>query len=176
MEFNFSEQLEQDTKAYNIQRSEYFKFKEGDNNFRVLSPFAVLARHQLGPKQSVVCYGQDEGCPFHGENEKELRVKWWLWIHDLSDDKIKIAEMPYTVIQALGQLQKSEDYSFDTLPMPYTVNVKAENAGQKDVKYTILPARKNSETPEHILNEFASQKSIEDIVEAVKQKAKEKVY
>ena len=173
MSFNFNEQLEQDAKQYNVQRSEYFKFQEGDNNIRVLSPSAVLARHQLGVKQSAICYGKDEGCPYHGENEIEIRVKWWMWIHDLRDNKVKIAEMPYTIVKALGQFQQSEEYGFQDLPIPYIINITAEKAGTKEVKYTILPARQNSSIPADIERDYLNKKPIDDIVEAVKNKAKE---
>src|SRR3990167_3939290 len=172
MNFNFNTQLEQDSKEYNVQRSEYFKFQEGDNNIRVLSPSVVLARHQLGIKQASICYGKDEGCIYHGDNDKELRIKWWMWIHDLKDDKVKIAEMPYTIVKALGQFQQSEEYGFTDLPVPYIINIKAENAGTKEVKYTILPARQNSEVSAKVSEEYLNKKPIEDVVEAVKNKAK----
>lgn len=172
---NFGEQLEKDAKEHGVAsgKADFFRFEEGSNKVRILSVWSVIAQHFMGKKSKpAVCYGIDEGCPHHGEDTSPAQVKWLLWLLDYKDSKIKLAQLPYTVIQAIGELQKTEEYGFEEVPMPYDIDIKAKNAGTKEVEYTVIPARQNSELDEKVLFEFESKKSPDDIVSAMKEKAK----
>ena len=50
--------------------------------------------------------------------------------------------MPTTIKKMIGALQKDEDYSFDSVPMPYDITINATNAGSKEVTYAVMPSPK----------------------------------
>src|SRR3990167_9694116 len=152
MNYDFESQLKEDEKKYNISsKGEYFQFAEGDNKIRVLSPGVPMGQHFLGnKKRPAICFGEDEGCPFHKDDSTSTRPKWVMWVFDYADNKIKLARMPYTIIQTVARLQKSSEYAFDSLPMPYDITIVAKNAGSKEVNYSVVPARSNTEISKEV--------------------------
>lgn len=173
-DYNFGEQLHKDTKQYGISgKDEFFGFQEGDNKLRILSPAAVVAQHFLGKdKKPAVCFGEEEGCPHHGEQAPKANIKWLVWVWDHHDNGIKLAKLPYTVMQAIAELQKSDEYKFSSLPMPYSINIKTKGAGTKEVEYNVIPARENTPVSDEIMEEYGTKKDPEEIVEAYKSKAR----
>lgn len=179
MTYNFNEEMQQAEKKYDMGRDDRFKFEEGENRIRVLSPGKPVATHRLGGNRFATCYGMDEGCPYHGEgapkdkdgNEQKPSVKFVMWVIDRRDSKVKLAFMPYTIVKALGALQNSEDYAFDDIPMPYDIAVSAQNAGKKEVNYTILPSPKLVPLTPQEEEELGKKRPVEDVVERMKNKA-----
>ncbi len=121
---SLNEQLKQQTKEFN--KSNFFKFKEGESKIRILSEGAVLAQHffEVGGKFSAaVCYGEMKGCPHHNDTDKKPSIKYSCYILDRSDNQIKLADLPYSIIKSVGDLQQDADWAFDTFPMPYDIKV-----------------------------------------------------
>lgn len=145
----FANNLKQQEKELNIGGNKY-KFQEGDNKFRLVSA-AIPHKSMYKGRESLkfVCY-----------------------IIDRKDGKVKTAFMPYTVIKAIGELAINEEYAFDILP-PYDVNVKAKGAGTKEVEYTIIPGRTNSELSEREDEMIKKLPPIEKVVEKLKEKQPE---
>ena len=179
--FKFDESLKDDEKKFGFSsKGETFKIAEGDNKFRVLTKGICLASHFQGKGQkSPICYGQDKGCQYHGyfdpanpqagEHQK-ANLKWAMYVIDRKDNKIKLAFMPHTVIKAVAEYQKSEDYSFDGLPMPYDITLKAKGAGTKEVEYTLMPSPKQSELTEQEASDLEAKMPIDQLVEKLKNK------
>ena len=118
--FNFSANREQAEKQFSLGKGEYFKPKEGDNRVRLVSP-----------------------CLAHpGEFNGKPTFKWLCQVLDLTDSKVKPYFMPDRVYQYIMDLQLDPDYAFEEVPMPYNINIKTENAGKMEVKYTVLPSPK----------------------------------
>lgn len=150
-------------------RDSYYKFEEGANRFRVLSDSPALREHfKFG-----VCIGSTKGCPQCKVDDGS--VKFMTWILDYRDNTIKTLKMPWTILNAIGGLQKDPDYAFDEVPMPYDITVNAKNAGKKEVDYTVLPARNNTPIDQAILDEFAKKTPIETIIEKMKEKQAKKL-
>lgn len=101
---------------------DYLKFKEGDNRFRLMS----------------------ECLPHKGEFKGESNFKWLCYVLDRKDGKVKPLFMPHSIYKQIAALQTNEDYAFQDVPMPYDLTVNAVGAGTKEVKYTLMPARKNT--------------------------------
>lgn len=120
MKFDFSANRQQAEKQFNLGKGEYFKVKDGANKVRLVS--ACL--------------------PHPGSFNGKPTFKWLCQVLDLSDNKVKPYFMPDTVYQQILSLQTDEDYSFDEVPMPYSINIQTENAGDITVKYSVIPSPK----------------------------------
>lgn len=129
MKFDLNANREEVEKTYNLGKGEYFKVKDGDNKIRLVS--ALL--------------------PHPGEYQGKPNFKWLCQVIDLSDGKVKPYFMPDKIYKNICDLQMDEDYAFDEVPMPYNINIKAENAGKLEVKYSVIPSPKRiALTPEQL--------------------------
>ncbi len=175
MKFN---ELNQVAEQYNIGKGKdgWLVLETGDNKVRIVSEYEVLAKHWAGKKASV-CVGKENGCIFcnvaEGQKPEKPVVKFLFWVIDRKDGKFKVAEVGWTVIKAIGDLQEDEEYSFDLLP-DYDVNIKKTVKGSgtqpSDTEYTVIPSRTNKPlTPEED-KEFKELTSIKTIVENIKGK------
>lgn len=136
---------------------EFFDIKEGDNRFQLLSHLAPLALKWTGQK-----YEPAE------EGDTNVSIKGVGWV--LQDDVIKLAKLPYTVVKAIRELMNDEDYAFSDFPMPRLVNVKAKDAGTKEVTYTVVPSPKETEVSSEILEQLSQKPTPEEMVEKLKGK------
>lgn len=173
MKYNFNQNLKETEEKYNIGKDEWYKLQEGENRIRVLSPGKVLAEHfKLG-----VCYGIEKGCPFHTEEYKlsPARIKFLMYVVDRKDGEIKIAKMPYGIIKSIGALQENQDYAFDGIPMPYDITINAKGAGTKEVEYTVIPSPKLVPLSVEEQENLSKLKSVEEIIERMKEKQKERI-
>lgn len=142
-------------------KGDYFDVQEGDNRVQLLSHCAPLALKWTGSK-----YEPAE------EGDTNVSIKGVCWV--LQDGVIKSAKLPYTVVKAIRELMQDEDYAFSEFPMPRVINVKAKNAGSKEVEYQVVPAPKETEVSSEILEQLAAKPSPEEMVEKLKGKKEDK--
>lgn len=127
---------------------DYLKFKEGDNRFRLMSE-----------------------CLPHADDFKGQRnFKWLCYVLDRRDNKVKPLFMPHTIYKQIAALQTNEDYAFYDVPMPYELNVHATGAGTKEVKYTLIPARKNTEVGADAMEQLRAAKPLAELQAKLKEK------
>lgn len=126
MEFDFNANYQKVEKEFNLGKGEYFKPLEGANKVRLVS-------NPL-PHDSVYM-----GKP---------QFKWLCQVLDRKDGKIKPYFMPNTIYRFIADLQLSEDYRFDGLPMPYDITINAKGAGTKEVQYSLIPSKETPLTTE----------------------------
>src|SRR5229473_3539341 len=101
-EVNFGADLEAAEKEFNIGKgSDKFKFKEGENRVRVLSASAALQNTYTDPKSGEI----------------STRVKFCTFLWDYSENALKLAFLPYTIVKAIAALQATPDYSFSGVPI-----------------------------------------------------------
>ena len=146
---------------------DYYKFAEGENKLRILSePVKKVSRFRYG-----ICY---EGAPYCTDlpDGEKLSVKFACWAIDRKSGRQVILDLPMTVAKPLKELMVSEEYGFEDFPMPYDITVKAVGAGTKEVEYSVIAARKNSELTQEELDEFAKKTPITEILEKQKEKAR----
>lgn len=161
------EQAEKEARAggYASQGGDWFKFVEGENVFRVLTPFVAIYESF----QDGICF---IGCGFEGAPKQmcyvlDMREKN---IDNEVEPKIKLAKLPMKVATPIANYQHDDDYKFDSLPMPYDVKVQAKGAGTKEVEYTITPRPKHTPIDKKYLDELGKLKPIEEIVQKMKEK------
>jgi hypothetical protein len=158
---NLEKQMEQN-KDYNENKgSDWYKFKEGDNTFRVLSePVMLFEKFKIG-----ICYTD---CGYQGS------PRLLSWVLDRNDNKIKLFKLPYTIGEQIISMETDPDYGFSGFPMPYDVTIKAVGAGTKEVKYSAPLPRPVKPIPDEIMTELATKKNCSDIIETMKKNQKDK--
>jgi hypothetical protein len=122
--------------------------KEGDNRLRLMS----------------------ECLPHAGEYQGKRNFKWLCYVLDRQDGKVKPFFMPHTIYKQIEALQVNEDYAFEDVPMPYDLTVHAAGAGTKEVKYTLMPARKNTPITAVEHQELAAAKPLAELKKALDEK------
>jgi len=174
------DELQQVAETYNIGKGGkdgWLTLETGDNKVRIVSEYEVLAKHWSG-KKAVICVGKEHGCILcktaEGEKPNKPVAKFLLWVIDRKDNKLKIAELGWTVVKAIGDLQQDEDYKFSVLP-DYDINIKKTVKGSgtqpSDTEYTVIPARENKPlTPEEI-DLIKDLTSIQEVIKSFKEKA-----
>lgn len=136
---------------------DYFNFKEGDNRIVLLTHCAPFAQKWTGSTY-IPAEMNDEG----------ISVKGVCWV--LQDGVVKHAKLPYTIVKQIRELMKDEDYAFEEFPMNRGLNLKAINAGTKEVEYTVIPSPKEYTVPQDILDDLAKKPSPEEMIEKMKAK------
>lgn len=166
-------QLDHDAEEHGMQQgNDFFKMeRDGDYKVRVMvMPKIIVSRFGKGKCYSGAPYCQAEAL---AKDNAQLTYRYMVWIIDRSTGKFALYEMPLTIYKAIAKLQKNEEYAFDEFPMPYDITINAEKAGTKEVRYQVAAARKNTEVTPEEMAILSKQKSVEDIVERMKVKAKE---
>ena len=154
-EVNFGADVAAAEKEFNIGKgSDKFKFKEGENRVRVLSASVPLQNAYTNP---------DTG-------EVSTNVKFVTWLWDFSENALRLAFLPITIVRSIAALQAKPDYAFTEVPMPYDLLIDAKNAGSKDVKYAVTAARINSAVPPEAITALAEEKPVDEVVKLIQQK------
>lgn len=151
--------------------SDWFKVREGNNRIRLLSTMVPYASHFnfgacLGKEECPVCKEDDEARP---------SVKFLVNVLDYSDNEIKIAQLPYTIAKAIQEYQDSEEYSFDSAPMPYDITIKATKAGTKEVEYNVMASPKRTDVPTEVLTKLEKKHTPEQVKDALKAKKRKEL-
>lgn len=150
-EFDFLATEEVAQKEYNLGKGQYYKVQNGDNKVRLVS--ACL--------------------PHDGEYQGKPNFKWLCQILDRRDGQVKPYFMPHKVYEQIRDFQLDEEYRFKTVPMPYDINIKTEDAGVKTAKYQVIPARTSTELTAEEQNLITSAPSVKELQEKVREKAQE---
>lgn len=143
--------IDKASKEYGTGGSDIFQFKKsGKYTIRLLTDPAPIATHFLGKGQGAyVCFGKDKGCPFHKDTDKAPSLKFMVYLVDRADGKVKLGELPYSVIAKVADFEEDEDYAFEAYPMPYDIKVTfdKENSDPKQI-YKVLASPKKTELKE----------------------------
>lgn len=127
---------------------DYLKLREGANRFRLMT----------------------ECLPHEGEYQGKKNFKWLCQVIDRADGRVKLFFMPHTIYKQIAALQTSDDYAFTDVPMPYDLTINADGAGTKEVKYTLMPARKETALTAAEREAFAAVKSLAEVKKALDEK------
>lgn len=147
---DFTKAIKEAEAAGHIQggSGDYFKLKEGDNRIRLLT----------------MCL------PHPNTYKGEKRFQWLCYILDRKDGRVKPYFMQHTIYKQIAALQISEDYQFASVPMPYDITIHAVGAGTKEVKYTMIPARRETPLTAEELALLKAAKPLADLQKALNEK------
>ncbi len=153
--------------------SDWYKYKEGDNKIRIMSDFLKTQGIQRG--KMTAGYITDKNRP---QGDDKVTTKFWAWAivrgKTPEEDEFKIVSFGQGLVEQLGAYRHSPDYKFESFPMPYDINIRADKAGTIDVTYTMIPARANTEVTEAELGILLKKKTIETIYSQILHKQDEK--
>jgi len=188
MQYDFSGASQEAEKNYGVGgRSGFFIFQKGNNIIRILTPAQSFGMHFMGKGiRPSICYGKDKGCPFHEAQKPDesvedykkrtrVSVKYATYILDKADASIKLAELPHTVIKAIGALQRDSDYSFAELPIPYDIKVIYNPETTPADMYKIIPSPTRNELPSDILDELRQKYEKLDPIDYIERKKQKKM-
>src|SRR6185436_12988590 len=150
--------MKKDQEQYGAgKKGDFFRFeKSGVYKLRVLAKPIALATHFFGKGvPASVCYGQDKGCPFHGGDGPS--VKFQTYVLDRTDGKVRLGELPWTVVDALATYEEDPDYTFTEYPMPFDIKVTVdkENSDPKQI-YKVMPSPKHETLSSDEMGELAA--------------------
>lgn len=148
MNTDFSTLRKEAEKAGLLGSGDYLKLREGSNRLRLMT----------------MCL------PHSGEYQGRKTFKWLCYVVDRVDGKIKPFFMPHLIFKQIEGLQGSEDYAFNTIPMPYDLTINAKGAGTKEVEYTVVPARKNTPVTDTELTDLDQAKPLKELQAALLEK------
>lgn len=149
MAVDFAAKRKEAEKQGLISGGDYFKLREGANRFRLMS----------------------ECLPHNGEYQGKPNFKWLCYVIDRFDGKVKPFFMAHSVYKQIEALQQNPDYEFNDVPMPYDLTINATGAGTKDAKYTVVPARKNTDVTGDEMAAFDEVKPIDELQKALLEKS-----
>lgn len=192
MSYSFDEELEKANSEYGgTQISSFYKVQEGNSNvIRVLTRGSQYAKQFMGMKNYRTLYGKEKGDPLRQPDDADAKkpgrivvpvnekgqtskpsIISVVYILDRTDNKIKIAELSYSIVKQIAELQKNPDYKFDDLPMPYDLRItyKKEAAPNEKYRVEVKPGSEDL-TPEQVkeLELKVSERSTESIAEKQK--------
>ena len=147
---------------------DWFKVSEGENRIRLMSELEPIAKHFNKAGYKGVCIGK-ENCPGCKEDNKPS-IKFLCWVIDRKDETLKIAELPYTIVQAVQAYQESPEWTWEGFPMPYDITINAKNAGTTDVVYTVVGSPNKTAVDPKILEALAKESKPIELKEAIKMK------
>jgi len=151
---SLNEQLRADEAKFGSGKSATFKFRDGQNRFRLLTV----------PKGFQNTYENKT------TGEKKVSTKYICRVIDRSDSTIKLAYFPLTIFKALCALESSEDFGFDGCPMPYDVTISVKRAGTTEVEYGALLPTSVSPLTEAEKAAMDLESPIDDVIERLKEK------
>lgn len=157
----FARDLEEHKKSSN--RADFYKLSNGDNRIVLLSnPVGYSEMFNVGIAYEDCGYG------------KYATRRYKCYVLDMKDGLIKMANFSYTVASLINDLRIASRTKFESLPCPYVMNLRTENAGKKEVKTSVL-AEEDYSLTEQQKAELESYDSVRDILERLKNAQKKKV-
>jgi len=151
-----NEALEQSQELYPSGggQTSFYELLDGENKFRIITGFAVMAKHWLNKQPLGVCFGLAKGCPICKANEEKKKeivarqdltddekfeelnklkqsVSFVCYIIDRVDNTIKLAELPYSVSKRIGEWEKDTEYPFEGDVPNFDIKVTRDVKGRK---------------------------------------------
>lgn len=174
--------MEQASKEYGVGGSDtnFLRFeKSGDYRMRILTAGHPLGTYFFGKGiKPRVAYSDMADKPKDPETGEPMKpnVKFVCYVIDRDDGKLKVAELPWTVVKAVSSFQEDEEFAFDDFPMPFDIRVTFDKDAAPADKYKVMPARNNTDLTEEeqkAFEEKMSQMTPEQYVEKRKDKQRE---
>jgi hypothetical protein len=146
--------------------NDFFKFQEGSNKMRILTDFVRVESINRGGKYGGIVGGNTKPTA-QDSKDGNVQVKGWAWALIRSTGELKIVQFGKTILAPIVALRANDEYKFKDFPMPYDIDVQAKGAGTKEVVYTVVPARANTEVTPEEMEGLNKQSTIAQILKAI---------
>lgn len=157
--------------------SDFYSMKEGNNLMRIMSDFVEVKT--LNRNAKYVGIVSETNPKLDGDTE---RMQGWAWAIIRGDkakeeaDEFQIVKFGRKILDQLVALKNNPEYAFDSMPIPFDINVQTKDAGEMTVVYTVVPARQNTEVSASEMEALNKKKTVADIVNTMIKKQEEKGY
>lgn len=144
--------------------SDFLSLKVGKNPIRIISDFF---------KVENIFKGKFPNSKYQGIKTPErvlavdetITTQGWVWVIDRTTNELKIAQFGKNIIGQIMTYKNDPEYAFAGFPMPYDLNIN--NTGEGASRYTVTPARTNTEITAEEMAQLNKKKTIKDIVGAI---------
>jgi len=141
---------------------DFYKLVEGSQKLRILTNFvAVDTLNRAGKYMGIVTQNNK------AQEGDTVNYKGWAWAIIRETGDLKIVQLSKTILHQIYSLKKDTEYAFDNCPMPYDITINAIGAGTKEVKYSVTPARQNTDVTGEEMEKLNKKRKIADIVNAM---------
>ena len=174
-------QLKAVEKEFSIGGGGTFKFEEGENRLRILDLYLLkpIATHFIN-KKPFTCYGEDEGCSYHGENApldeegnpRQPSMKFLAYVLAEENERVQIARITYGVVKEIVRLKSDNEWSFDNFPMPYDLKILYNPKFAGSLMYKVIPSPRLTPIEPDILEQLNKKKPLAEVLEDWKEAAK----
>lgn len=149
-----------ESKKYGIGGGGIYNLEAGENKFRLLSELEPFIQHFIKEENRFVnC--DDKRCE-HCKAKINKSSKVVAYILDRTDDKIKLAKLPWAVYTNLGDLSGSSEWGFTDLPL-YDLLVLKRGEG-KSTRYSVNGTRNDKPLTLDQSQEFAAKRPVKEVV------------
>jgi hypothetical protein len=145
----------EDDKGEKTGGSDFYKLVEGNNKMRIMSEPVAVRQAWDGAKYVF---------------STDASPKYWTWAILRETGDFKIVKLPLTVAKQITMLGTDPDYQFSGFPMPYDITVNAKNAGTKEVEYSVVASRQNTDVTPEETEELGKKTPISEIIEKMRDK------
>lgn len=149
--------------------SDFFKIPTGATRARIMSDFEIIEKVWKGIFPNSKYMGMFEKGQKLGADEK-VKEEYWTWAiirgENGAKDEFKILTLGSSIIGDLVTLKKNPEYNFSKMPMPYDITIN--NTGDGANRYSILPARYNTEVTAEEMETMNTKKPISFIVDKMR--------
>jgi len=155
--------------------SDFFKIPEGKTRLRVLTDFTKVQTVWEGeyPNSKPLGHLQEGQVIKDGQS---VKTSGWIWayiseVNGKEVNDLKIVQMGISIIGQIAKLKQDEEYSFEDMPMPFDITIN--NTGEGANRYSITPARKNTEVSAEVLADLEEATPLAEIIEKIQAKGNE---
>lgn len=123
----------------------FYRLEEGNNVCRIVSGFVSrIATFKDGSQAQ----------------------KWCCWVIDRKDGEVRLAEFGMSIIKQIKALSENPEYTFEMVPS-YDITIFRDGKGM-ETRYTITPARKDTELTEEEKRKIEKAGKVADFVMKLK--------
>jgi len=146
---------------------DFYKMKVGANKMRILTQFERVNSLFQGefPNSKYVGKVADTYVPKAGE---KVNLQGWAWIIDRETGELKIGQFGKAILTQITALKNNPEYAFESFPMPYDIVIN--NTGEGANRYSITPARQNTDITAEEMEALNKKKTVADIILAMENK------
>lgn len=160
------DQFEKEIAEGKEKSNDFYKLQEGSNKIRIMTDFVRVESINRGGKYGGIVGGDTQPTK-QDIKDGAVQIKGWAWAIVRATGELKIMQFGKTILGQLVALRANEEYSFTDFPMPYDIDVQAKGAGTKEVVYTVVPARQNTDISEEEMEALNKETPIGQIVQSI---------
>lgn len=124
------------------QSGDFFKIPTGNTKLRIMAPFVKVQSAWVGKYPASKPTGiVHEGRPL--QQGEELQESAWTWALVREINLLKILRVPMGLLAKIAKLKQDAEYTWNEYPMPFDITIS--NTGEGGDRYSITPARQNTE-------------------------------